>query len=205
MKELVGKLPCLTEEVYENQVKTLIEQLAGVLENDISGDVVEMGCNEGATSIFIQYYLKGFGIYKRFHVYDSFEGFPELSVEDQQKYERKFVKGDFVTSPEQMRYNFRKLGISYPIIHKGWFGELKDKDLPERICFAFLDGDLYQSIMDSLNKIYDRLSHGAVVCIHDYQWKILPGVEKAVNDFLSDKPERDFVSMVNNIGIFHKI
>jgi O-methyltransferase len=56
--------------------------------------------------------------------------------------------------------------------------------LPDQICFAHLDGDLYASILTSLMYVYPRLSKGAICLIDDYVdpaihmgWNQLPGVK----------------------------
>ena len=58
----------------------------------------------------------------------------------------------------------------------------------EKIAFAFLDGDLYESICDSLKLVEGKLSDGAVVIVHDYQNEALPGVAKAVDEWLAQNP-----------------
>jgi O-methyltransferase len=85
--------------------------------------------------------------------------------------------------------SFKRFNLRLPKINKGWFAKMDDKDYPAKISFAFFDGDFYQSIMDSFNKVYHKLSRGATICVHDYGWEILPGVKKACIDFLRDKPE----------------
>ena len=75
-------------------------------------------------------------------------------------------------------------------LHKGSFQDLAEKDLPEQIAYAFLDGDLYGSIKSSLEAIYPRLAPGAVVFVHDFGWEGYPGTELATTEFLADKPEK---------------
>ena len=50
-----------------------------------------------------------------------------------------------------------------------------------------------RSIIDSFNKVYAKLSKGARVVIDDYAWECTPGVKKACEDFLRDKPEREIL------------
>jgi O-methyltransferase len=49
---------------------------------DVPGDVVELGCYDGRTSIFIQTMLKHLNPERIFHVFDSFQGLPEKSEKD---------------------------------------------------------------------------------------------------------------------------
>ena len=73
------------------------------------------------------------------------------------------------------------------MIKKVWFSDLTEGDLPEKIAFAFLDGDFYDSIKDSLRLIEDKMGVGTVVIVHDYDNLALPGVSKAVDEWLADK------------------
>ena len=69
-----------------------------------------------------------------------------------------------------------------PRIVKGWFCDLGESDLPSLISFAFLDGDFYESIRDSLRLVGPRMSRGGVIVVHDYTNPALPGVRKAVEE-----------------------
>lgn len=73
--------------------------------------------------------------------------------------------------------------MQLPIIHKAWFEQLTPEDLPDEICFAFLDGDFYSSIQASLNAITPRLVKNAVIVIDDYQSEALPGARKAADEW----------------------
>ncbi|TYC60583.1 methyltransferase [Rhodobacterales bacterium] len=164
-----------------------------VLAYDVPGDLVEVGCNEGQSSALITQVMKSHGSTKTLHVYDSFEGLPSTRSEDGNSYHA----GDLATTREVLIDNFRAHGLDLPIIHKGWFDQTLPRDLPETICFAHLDGDLYDSIMVSLTHVYPRLSPGAVCLVDDYcdpainpdGWNHLPGVKKACDTFMADKPE----------------
>ncbi len=86
--------------------------------------------------------------------------------------------------------NFKKAGLPLPKIKKAWFSELTPADLPDKIAFAFLDGDYYESIMDSLRLIWSKLSEGAVVIVDDYANEALPGAAKAVDEWLRNHKAR---------------
>ena len=48
----------------------------------VLGDVVEVGCNAGESSIVIQKVLDECALEKQFHVFDSFQGLPKLQTGD---------------------------------------------------------------------------------------------------------------------------
>jgi O-methyltransferase len=164
-----------------------------VIAYDVDGDFVDVGCNEGQSSVLLRKVINSFHCDRKLHVYDSFEGLPSTSREDGTSYK----EGDLSTTQEVLENNFRLHGLEPPIIHKGWFENTLPVSLPESICFAHLDGDLYGSILASLKFVYPRLSTGGICLIDDYcdtkinpdGWNYLPGVKKACDEFLADKPE----------------
>ena len=92
-----------------------------------------------------------------------------------------------------MKQRFLRANLPVPVIKKAWFDELDPKeDLPEKIAFAFLDGDLYDSIKTSLELVIPKMSEGGVVIVHDYNNPQLPGVSKAVDEFLRNNEKIKF-------------
>ena len=173
-----------------NQMYGVLYHLEKVLKLNLEGDVVELGCNVGTTSINIRRLLDEYKSDKEFHVYDSWQGLPKkLSVDVNRNGKIQFEKGYCRTSKKMFQYVFKLRKLKEPIIHSGWFKEIPDNEYPDKICFAFLDGDFYSSIMDSLNKIYHKMVKGGIIIIDDCGWSALPGCKKAIQDFLKDKRE----------------
>ncbi|KMW58587.1 Macrocin-O-methyltransferase [Candidatus Rhodobacter oscarellae] len=50
-----------------------------------------------------------------------------------------------------------------------------------------LDGDLYESTMDALTALYDKVCPGGIVIIDD--WGVLPPCRKAVQDFFAGRDQ----------------
>lgn len=188
--QLLDVHPLITTMLHRPQMKYVLEQLEMTILDGVEGAVVELGCFEGTTSLFIRRLLDLYRSDKAFHVYDSFNGLPEPTHWDRSKTERKYSRGGCRTTREKLLFNFNQAGIAPPIIHEGWFTDIPDHQFPEKISFAFFDSDFYSSIMDSFNKVYDKLSRNAIVCIHDYGWEVLPGVEEACRAFLQNRAER---------------
>lgn len=155
--------------------------LSKVLENQIEGDVVEFGCYVGESSKQLRRTLNAYYSDKQLYVYDSFEGLPPLSIYEK---DSGWTPGTLKTTKEILIKNFIDNSLAPPIIVKGWFKDVPDEKIPKTISYAFLDGDFYDSIYDSLTKIYDRVSEGGIILFHDYLRPDLPGVQKAVEDFL---------------------
>ena len=143
---------------------------------ELEGDIVEFGCYCGHTSKLISYISE-----KSLYVYDSFEGLPDSEEK---------LPGEMKTSLDLLCENFVYDSIRIPHIRKGWFSDITPDQVPDKISFAHLDGDLYISIIDPLKLIYDRMVTGGVILVDDYGDDVYwPGARKAVDDFFVDKPE----------------
>ena len=128
---------------------------------------------------------------KRLWIYDSFEGLPDKSEVDESVLGLAFRGGELAVTKREVKERFLRAGLPVPVIKKGWFADLTEADLPERIAFAFLDGDFYESIRDSLRLVVPRMALGGVVVVHDYSNPALPGVRKAVDEW-GDLDNRGF-------------
>ena len=170
--------------INSDQIFYLVNFLLKSIDEKIEGDVVELGCYVGESSKFLMKTLVTTKSNKRLYVYDSFEGLPELSKWEENSGWRP---GTLKSSEEILISNFNQNNIPLPIIHKDWFKNIPDYKVPEKISFAFLDGDFYDSIYDSLTKIYDKVSDGGYICFHDYNRHDLPGVKAAVTEFLEKR------------------
>ena len=87
---------------------------------------------------------------KKLWIYDSFEGLPEKSEVDESVLGLAFRGGELAVTKREVKERFLRAGLPVPVIKKAWFKDLGEADLPNKIAFAFLDGDFYESIKDSL-------------------------------------------------------
>jgi O-methyltransferase len=203
INDLLDNTPIISNMVTHSQVSHILNHLSIVLEENIRGEIIELGCNVGTTSIFIRKLLDHYNSDKTYHVYDSFEGLPNKAKEDENQVERKYNTGSCKTSLEVYLKNFNHFNLKKPYINVGWFIDIDNKNYPDNIAFAFFDGDFYTSIIDSFEKVYHKLTPGSRVLIHDYAWDALPGVKKACDEFLYDKPE-NVILLEIGIGLLIK-
>ena len=197
VEELLHKYTLISDQVRQEQVHVILRELLNVLDKDIDGAVVEFGCYIGTTSLFIRRLLDMQRDGREFHVYDSFEGLPPKSAQDGSVAGDQFVAGELSVSKKDFLREFQKAGVTPPRVHKGWFSDLTAADIPDQIAFAFLDGDFYESIRDSLRLVLPRLSSGATIIIDDYAREALPGVAKAVHELLPPKLQGKLITAHN--------
>ena len=168
------------DQVSEKETERILELARECL--DVSGDFVEFGCYKGDTSLLLAEILRR-DVSKRLWIYDSFGGLPEKRAEDESVLGENFKNGELFVTKREVKERFLRAGLPVPVIKKAWFRDLKDEDLPYEIAFAFLDGDFYESIKDSLKLVGPRISEGGVIVVHDYTNPALPGVKKAVDEW----------------------
>ena len=152
---------------------------------DCLGDVVEFGCYKGDTSLLLAELLREAAPEKKLWIYDSFEGLPEKTAQDESAAGENFMGGALAVTKREVKLRFLRANLPVPIIKKAWFKDLTDTDMPEKICFAFLDGDFYESIRDSLKLVLPKMTKNGIILVHDYNNPELPGVTKAVDEQLA--------------------
>lgn len=157
------------------------ETLSLPVENGVENHVDKVGktCEKNVKKNGCEKHLK------RLWIYDSFEGLPEKNIADESVLGVDFREGELFVTKREVKERFLRAGLPVPVIKKAWFCDLSDEDIPEKIAFAFLDGDFYESIRDSLKLVGPRMSEGGVIIIHDYTNPALPGVKKAVDEWKS--------------------
>lgn len=165
----------------------------------LPGDFVELGCYEGDTSLLLAEILRDANVQdansgredaKRLWIYDSFEGLPAKTDADFSVAGEAFQAGVLAVSKREVKLRFLRAGLPVPVITKGWFADLTRSDLPREIAFAFLDGDLYESIRDSFRAIDGLVVPGGIIIVHDYNNPELPGVTKAVDEWCAKNGQK---------------
>lgn len=187
---LLSNHPIISDQVSKDELQKIVDLFGEIIRRDISGNVVELGCYTGTTSLFLQRMIEAEGQKRRLFVYDSFDGLPAKTSQDSSPAGEQFVAGELKASRQEFIKHFKQAGLQLPVIRKGWFQDLRPEDMPGQIAFAFLDGDFYESIRDSLRLVWPRLSEGAIVVVDDYQSEALPGAKRAVDEWLQTHPAR---------------
>lgn len=182
--------PLISDQIEYSELQVIIDQLDRVLNKHVPGDVVELGCYNGTTSLFIARLLRHYGETRAYHVYDSFAGLPEKHLLDASPAGEQFREGELKASKQQFIKYFKQAGLPLPVIHTCWFQDITPNMLPSRVCFAFLDGDFYESIRDSFQAIEPTLGPGSVIIVDDYQSEALPGAKRATDTWLASRPHR---------------
>lgn len=155
-----------------------------VLRDDVPGDLIETGVWRGGACILMRALLEAHGDADRVvWVADSFSGLPPASEDYPADAGDRFHTFDElrVSLPEVQR-NFERYGLLDDRVRflKGWFKDTLPTAPIERLAVLRLDGDMYESTIQALDALYDKLSPGGFVIVDDY-W--LEPCAKAIHDF----------------------
>lgn len=150
-----------------------IEQCLDRIRSDnVPGDLIETGVWRGGACIFMRGYLEAHGMRDRkLWVADSFEGLPKPALPQDKGYDFSAERVPILAiSLEEVQDNFRRYDLldERVLFLKGWFKDTLHKAPLEHVALARLDGDLYESTMDSLTVLYDKVVSGGYVIIDDY-------------------------------------
>jgi hypothetical protein len=167
--------------------------IADVIRQGVPGDLIEAGVWRGGATIFMRAALKAYGISDRMvWVADSFEGLPKPDAE-RFPLEARIHKGpiiqsgfrNFAAGLDEVKGNFAAYGLLDERVRflKGWFKDTLATAPIEAIAVMRLDGDFYESTMDGLRGLYDRLSIGGYAIIDDYGEDAWTYCRKAVDEF----------------------
>jgi asparagine synthase (glutamine-hydrolysing) len=191
--------------------------LAGVVRNQVQGDLLEFGVALGGSAILISGYATNG---RRFHGFDVFSMIPPpTSTKDDDKSRSRY---DLIKNGKsgglggEKYYGYRKdllqdVRNSFarhgrPVdgdniqLHKGLFEETWPKLRIEQVSFAHIDCDWYDPVKYCLTVVYDRLSPGGVILLDDYH--DYGGAQTAVDEFIATHP--DYVMLAGRNPILRK-
>jgi O-methyltransferase len=108
----------LSKQVDSREIDIIVRELSKVLNGNIEGDVVELGCYVGTTSVFLAKTLMTHNS-KKLYVYDSFAGLPAKESRDVSPLGESLKSGELFASKKDFIRNMHKAGVAMPIIKKG--------------------------------------------------------------------------------------
>lgn len=171
--------------IGRHRLDNLQMALMTIVDEKIPGDVLEAGVWRGGASVFMRAILNVLDDKSRtVWLADSFEGLPVPTLPEDKGFD--FSKENFpvlAIDLETVQDLFQRYDLSLERVRflKGWFKDtLPNADI-DALSLLRLDGDLYESTMDTLIPLYGKVSSGGFVVIDDYG--AFPPCRKAVDDF----------------------
>lgn len=163
------------------------------------GDIVECGVWKGGMIAALSEVIGNGRIY---HLFDSFEGLPEVQEEKDGKWAKKWSEEksiwyfDNCRAEEHYAIEAMKLANcrNYKI-YKGWFKDTLGLFEGE-IALLRLDADWYDSTYQCLETLYPKVLDGGLIIIDDYYtWE---GCIRAVYDYFSFNKITDRIRCTSN-------
>ncbi len=156
------------------------------------GDVCEFGIAQGATSALLANDIKGYD--RKLWLFDSFEGLSVPTQEDELK-DDIFNYGNMAKYAFSMKCNVAEVKerlkkgnideASVEIVPGFIQDSIQDKALEKlkKVCFAYIDFDLYEPIAIALDFLHERTEEGSVIIVDDYDF-FSTGAKTAVDRFI---------------------
>lgn len=163
----------------------------------LPGDICEFGVAQGATSAFMAYEIRNTD--KNMWLFDSFKGLSKPSKKDILIKDDLFnadsieaYEGSMACEVEMVKQRLKD--INFPStrvkIIPGFIEKtINQSNLPDKICFAYIDFDLYEPILIALNFLDIVLQTGGFVIVDDYDY-FSTGVKTAVDEFVAAHQEK---------------
>lgn len=140
------------------------------------GDFIETGVWRGGACIYMRGILAAHGdATRRVFVADSFRGLPPPNASEYPADEGDIHQTypQLAVSRPEVEENFRRYGLldERVVFLEGWFKDTLPAAPIDRLAVLRLDGDMYESTIEALDALYDKVSPGGFVIIDDYLLK----------------------------------
>lgn len=185
-------------------VRMLVESVLG---SNVPGDFVETGVWRGGASIMARAVLAAYAVTdRRIILCDSFEGLPPPNEAefpaDQGSVFHEYA--ELAVTLESVQANFAKFDLldDQVFFLKGWFRDTMSQVPSEKIAVLRLDGDMYESTIDPLEQLYDRVPVGGWVIVDDYH--VVPPAKRAVHDFLDSRGVQPALAEIDGVGVYFR-
>jgi len=168
-----------------NRLSNIEFCIKDILVNNIAGDLVEAGIWRGGSVIFMKAVLNEMSVSDRkIWAADSFEGLPKPDnnyIAD--KKNKLYLENILSVSIEEVKNNFKRFGLldSGIIFLKGLFKVTLPTAPIDKIALLRLDCDMYESTINVLDNLYQKVQPGGYIIVDDYN--SLKECKLAVDDF----------------------
>jgi len=182
-----------------------LEHCLDVIRMDrISGDLIETGVLRGGATVFMRGYLVAHGMDDRVvWVADSFAGLPKPTLPEDYGYDFSAEQVPVLAvSLEEVQDVFRRYGLLDARVKflKGWFRDTLPAAPIDRLALLRLDGDLYESTMDALSALYEKLELGGYLIVDDYG--DFEPCRRAVEDYRARHGVTEPINRIDWAGVY---
>lgn len=185
------------------RLRNFRELILRAIREGVPGDILEAGVWRGGASILARAVLRATNDpSRRVILADSFEGLPPPNPAFPQDSDSKLHEHrELAVSLDTVKANFAKFDLldERVVFLKGWFRDTMPSAPVQRLAVLRLDGDLYESTIDPLTHLYDKVSPGGWVIVDDY---FIPACSAAVTDFLNARGLALEMQPIDGFGVY---
>lgn len=170
-------------------LSNIYHTLKGLHDRGITGDFVETGVWKGGACMYARAVMNELQMDGKVYACDSFKGVPEPDLEnfplDEGDYH--YEDKELAVSLDEVKSYFEDSDLMEGVVFvEGWFKDTmpKLKDEIKTIGILRLDGDMYESTMEVLDNLYDKVSIAGFVIVDDYG---LDRCRWAIDDFVKKR------------------
>ena len=198
---LISRVPIHTSILGNVLFLELLQNVSTKIGSSIS--IAEIGAYMGGNSL-VALHSKLSKMENSYYIFDSFEGFPEITQHDPEKVSKGHYNiDDTFESILDYFSQFENTKIIRGFV-PSTFSELKHD---EKYGLVFYDCDLYQPALDTFHYFWNRIVAGGYMMVHDYfsEKGGFTGVEKATKEFFTDKNVEIVGFWQNTCAVIKKI
>jgi O-methyltransferase len=186
--------------VSVSRLKSLDELARRIDSDGIAGDAVECGtCNGGSAAIIGRVTSKSpHG--RHLWLLDSFQGLPDATEKDGASAAQ--YTGLCRGAECAVREVLKKTGVPETAVTlvPGWFNETLPTLTVSRIALLHIDADWYESVLQVLDALWDRVTPGGFVTLDDYgYWE---GCRRAWEEFSARRGIQVELVPIDGIGVY---
>jgi hypothetical protein len=175
-----------------------------VITNGIPGDLIETGVWRGGVAIFMRSILRAYNVTDRVvWAADSFEGLPRPDVEQfpEDEGDPHYLHKQLAVSLDEVKSNFERYGLLDDQVQflNGFFRDTLPESPVRQLAVLRLDGDMYESTIESLESLYPKLSPGGYVIVDDFSY---PPCKKAVTDYRQRNGIAEPIAEIDWSGVY---
>ncbi|MBS1946963.1 MAG: class I SAM-dependent methyltransferase [Bacteroidetes bacterium] len=168
----------------------------------LNGDFVECGVNTGAYARAIIDYIDFNKTGKTFYLFDTFDGFPESQInEEEKKAGIGFYGGNHYKNVyEQVQKSFAAFNVK---IIKGMVPSTLSQCLSQKIAYLSIDMNAVAPEIAAVEYFWDKLVSGGVIILDDYGFPLHIHQKRSFDEF-ARKKNIEILSMPTGQGIIFK-
>lgn len=203
--ELVGRINGLHWAGYTmiglrrlDNLELLITQIH---KDNIPGAIVECGSWKGGAMMFANAVLQTIPSERSVYVCDAFVGLFPKPIHAIDEWTEKHDFSPLSVSLEDVKQNFRDFNLLTPNVNfkEGWFSDTL-RTITEPVAILRIDGDTYQSTMDTL-VLEPQVPSGGYIIMDD--WAI-ESSKRAFLDYFKGSVTEDDVIPVDSLSVYWK-